>query len=362
MENLPIEITETQATNLPTLPSMFSAENLEALFKQVEDEVKDEVPDVETEEGRARIKSIALKIAKSKTAIDTPIRDHLRAMKAIPKVLEANARESIERFDSLKAKVLAPLEAAQAKQDELINWMVGVPAWCNSCEQSSLVEGVVADLAAVDLSQFWPELAKKAKQHHEASTIIANDTLKRLRNQEEQAAEIERLRKKDAERERAEHERKIAEAAAEKAREDERQRAQLEREQAERRAVEAKQREEQQRLAAEQAKRDAEAAEQRRIEAEKLAEQQRIEAAEKAKRDAAEAAELAAKQERERIEAEEAESKRLADARAADKEHRIKVNRAAMVALMSEGFSEEDAKKIVTAVAKGLIPNIIITY
>ena len=49
--------------NLPSIPAHFTAAALEAMFKQVEAEVTAEVPDVETPEGRARIKSMAAKVA-----------------------------------------------------------------------------------------------------------------------------------------------------------------------------------------------------------------------------------------------------------------------------------------------------------
>lgn len=356
MKNLPIEIdSSVEAGELPKLPEVFSAENLMALYQRVADEVEGEVPEIDSQEGRARIKSLAAKVSSSKTAIDKPIRDYLREVKKFPKMLEVNARESVERFDALRDATLEPLKIAQAKQDETLEWLKGVPAWCNECQQSSLVENVISDIAQIDLESFWPELKKKASTALEAAKLASETTLERLRKEEEQAAELERLRKEAAEREQAERERKIAEAAAEQARLAEQERARKEREQAERAAFESQQREL-------QAKRDAELAEQRRIEQEEAAKKAAIESEAKAKRDAELAAEAAAKAERERYEAEQAEAKRLAEEREANKEHRIKINRAALVALIGEGLAEDDAKKVITAIAKGLIPNVRIMY
>ena len=51
---------DTSEANLPSVPAHFTAPALEAFFKQVEAEVTAEVPDVETPEGRANIKALAL--------------------------------------------------------------------------------------------------------------------------------------------------------------------------------------------------------------------------------------------------------------------------------------------------------------
>lgn len=362
--NLPIEITEVESGEMPQLPIVFGSENLEALYKQVEAEVKSEVLEVETEEGRKRIKSLAAKISSSKTAIDKPIRDHLRALKEIPKALEKNARESIERFDALRDETLAPLNAAQAEQDAMLEKLNAIPSRCLAADATSLIAG--NDLAyaeSIDLEVFWPELKKKAKTAKETAIDVAKNALDRISAAEAQAAELERLRLEAEKRRQEDHDRMIAEQAAERARQQEAAKAQAEREQIERRAIEAKQREEAQRMAAEQARRDAELAEQRRIESEERAKQAAIEAAEKAKADAAAAAERAAQDERDRIAAEQAEAKRLADARAADKEHRIQINRAALVDLIAQaGLDEEQAKAVVTAIAKGQVRNVKIFY
>jgi hypothetical protein len=362
--NLPIEISDIETGEMPQLPIVFGSENLEALYKQVEEEVKAEVPDVETDEGRKRIKSLAAKISSSKTAIDKPIREHLRALKAIPKVLEQNARESIARFDALRDKTLAPLNEAQAEQDAILAKLNEIPSRCLAADATSSIAG--DDLAyaeSVDLESFWPELRKKAKTAKETAVDVAKNALDRIRAAEAQAAEIERLRVEAAKREQEERDRKIREEAEAKARAEAEAKARQEREDIERRAVEAKQREEAQRMAAEQAKRDAELAEQRRIEQEERSRQAAIEAEEKAKSDAAAAAERAAQAERERIEAEQAEAKRLADARAADKEHRITINRAALVDLIAQaGLDEDQAKAVVTAIAKGQVRNVKIFY
>lgn len=352
------------SNNLPSIPAHFTAPALEAMFKQVEAEVTAEVPDVETEEGRKRIKALAAKVTSSKTAIDKPMRDHLRAIKAIPKVLEANARESVERFDKLKADILAPLEASQAAQDAILDMLAGIPTRCMSeFNTSVLVRSELAKVEAVNLNDFWPELVKKAKAAYETAITVLSDTLERLEREEATATELERLRQEAATREQAERDRLIAEEAARKAREEEEARARRDREDAERRAAEARQREEQAKLDAKLAEQRAVEAEQRRQADAEAAEQRRIAAEQAALERQRLAEQQAAKAERDRIAEEERQAEIASKAREDDKAHRTAINRAALNALMVEtGIDIEMGKKVLTAIGKGLVTNVRIHY
>ena len=120
----------TEVSALPSLPAAYTAESLEDLFAKVKAEVEAHVPDIETVEGRKHIKSLAAKISSSKTAIDKPMRDYLREIKALPKVVEKNARESVERFDALRDATLKPLNDAQAHQDAIIARMDEIVRLC----------------------------------------------------------------------------------------------------------------------------------------------------------------------------------------------------------------------------------------
>lgn len=346
------------ATELPSLPVAYSAESLEDLFNKVKAEVDAHVPDLETVEGRKHIKSLAAKIYSSKTAIDKPMRDYLREIKALPKVVEKNARESVERFDALRDATLKPLVEAQAAQDAIIERMDEIVRQCSQDGFGSHTVRLWHDEAmAVDVeTTFWPELIKKARASVDGAVAATSATLTRLVAAEEQAAELERLRKEAEENAQRERDRQIADAAALKAQEDERQRA-------EQRILDERNKAEQDRLAKLKAEQDKAAAEQALKDAE-----------EKAKRDA-ELAEQQAK-ERERIAAENAkkyaeeqqalEAQRLKDEeqrRAEDKQHRVAINRAALADLIAQaGLSEDQAKAVITAVAKGMVANIKIHY
>lgn len=348
----------TEVTELPSLPVAYTAESLEQLFDKVKAEVEAHVPDIETVEGRKHIKSLAAKISSSKTAIDKPMREYLREIKALPKVVEKNARESVERFDTLRDATLKPLADAQASQDAIIERMDEIVRMCSQDGLTSdTVRLLVDEVAEVEVeTTFWPELIKKAKASRDGAIAVVESTLARIIRDEGQSAELERLRKEAEENAQRERDRQIAEAAAQKAQEEERQRA-------EQRILDERNKAEKDRLAKLKAEQDKADAEQRLKDAEA-----------KAKADA-ELAEAQAK-ERERVAAENAkkyaeeqqalEIQRQKDEeqrRADDKAHRVAINRAALADLIAQaGLSEEQAKSVITAVAKGLVANIKIHY
>lgn len=356
----------TEVTELPSLPVAYSAENLEDLFNKVKAEVEAHIPDLETVEGRKHIKSLAAKISSSKTAIDKPMRDYLREIKALPKVVEKNARESVERFDALRDATLKPLVDAQAAQDAIIERMDEI---VRQCSQDGLDSHTVRlwneEATVVDVeTTFWPELIKKARASVDGAVAATATTLTRLVAAEEQAAELERLRKEAEENAQRERDRQIANAAALKAQEEERQRA-------EQRILDERNKAEQSRLA--------------QLEAERIAENNRILAA-NAEAQRLKDAELAEKQakERERIAAENAkkyaeeqqalELQRLKDEeqrRSEDKQHRVAINREILVAIITdeafcklvpEDKREDVAKAVITLAAKRIAGKMVVNY
>ncbi len=335
---------------------------LEQEYSKYSTETAAEVPQIDTAEGRKRIKDLAASINKKLSELDTPIRDYLRDIKEQPKLIEKIAKENKDNFTRLRADILKPLEDAQAWQDEKLNWLNGIPAWCATNPTAADLSALLVDVEAFTLDDIWSELLKKFKVSHECAVTTLKVTIERIELAEAQAAELEGLRAKQAAAEQAEREREIADAAAKKAREDAEAQNKKDREDLERRAVEAKQREEDAKAAEQKAIRDAELAEEKRKQDAIDAEARSVAAAKEAAERQALAVKKAAEDEAKRIADEEAEQLLLAQAREANKEHRIAVNRSAMVDLIAAGLSEDDAKKAITAIAKKLVRNISIQY
>lgn len=335
---------------------------LEQEYSKYSEETAAEVPQIDTAEGRKRIKDLAASINKKLSELDTPIRDYLRDIKEQPKLIEKIAKENKDKFTKLRADILKPLEDAQEWQDGKLNWLNGIPVWCATNPAAADLSALLVDVEAFTLDDIWSELLKKFKVAHECAVTTLKVTLERIELAEAQAARLAELEAQAAEQQRKDREREIAEAAAKKAREEAEAKAQKDREDLERRAVEAKQREENAKAAEQKAIRDAELADAQRKQDAIDAEARSVAAAKEAAERQELAVKKAAEDEAKRIADEEAEQLRLAQAREANKEHRIKINRAAMVDFMAAGLSEADARLAITAIAKKEIRNISIQY
>jgi|14_taG_2_1085336.scaffolds.fasta_scaffold01785_4 hypothetical protein len=185
--------------------------------------------------------------------------------------------------------------------------------------------------------------------------VELNSILSEKVKAEEEQKELNRLRAEAAKREQKEREDRIAKEAEEKAKRE----AEAEKQA----AIEAEKREqerlEREKQAAIQAKKNAEDRErQSKIDAERAAQEAARLATEESERKAKEAVE----QERKAVEAQKAKEAAEAKAREENKKHRAKINNEAVSALLTTGISEEQAKVVVTAIAKKEIPNVSIQY
>ncbi len=190
---------------------------------------------------------------------------------------------------------------------------------------------------------------------HENSIIVLERHISDSVKRDEEKAELERLRRENEERERVAREERIAKEAAEKATREAEEKAARERTEA---AEKAQREADAERLAAEKREQDLR-------DAAAKAERERIEAEERAKRIAKETEERLAREaaaEQERIKREEAERQAEADRKAANLQHRSRINKAAAAAFVAGGFSDEEAKKIVTLIAQGTVPAVTVNY
>jgi hypothetical protein len=351
-------ITEFKSGGIDTVKSF-----LENNFLIYSSEINAEVPQIDSEEGRKRIKALGAEINKKLAEVDSPMRDYLRDIKKQPKLIEAIAKENKEKFTKLRADILKPLEDAQQWQNDKLEWLAEIVQICASGNTDSEdLKQIIEQVESFDLDSVWPELKKKFKVAHENALTTARVTLERVEAQEAQEAELAELRRKAAAAEQAERDRKVAEEAAENARKLEQQKAQKEREDVERRAVEAKQREEAAKQAEAKAIRDAELAEERRAQEVETAKQREAQAKIDAEAAAKRQAEQAAAAERKAIADEEARQKQEAQQRENDKKHRTTINRRNLAVLLAMGISEDDGKRVITAIAKGELPDCRIYY
>ena len=313
--------------------------------------------DVATEEGREKIKKMAFAVTKSKTALEAVGDKIAKEIKELPKKIDAGRKHVKDTLDAWRDEVRKPLtdwetaDNARIKlhTDELdaLKLVAGQPP--GSADE---LRALIAQVEAI------ADSAEVRQEFSDGFKIVKGGTLTALREKlawrekyDAEQAELAALRAAAAAREAEEAERRriaadaeakagaekaaaeAAERAAALAVERERERAEQERMVAERRALA-------EREAGEKREADlkaaAEAAERRALEAEAKA---------KADLEAAAAAERAEQERREK-----------------DKAHRGNINRAAVAALVKAGIPDANAKTAITAIAKGEIPAVRITY
>lgn len=284
---------------------------IQAVIDEVRTKALLEAPDISTAKGRQAIASAAYKVAQTKTYIDKVGKEITDELKALPKIVDENRRIAREQLDQLKDEIRKPLTDWEAEQEKIE------------------AEKKAAEEAA--------KLAEQIERDHELA-LLMNAEFDRKR--EEEARQAEEARKA--------REAEIARQAAEQARIESEKKAKFEREAAERAVLEAK-------LAQERAERE-------KAEAEARAFREKQEAESRAKA-ALEAQEKRLREEQEAKELAEAEAKAKQIAAAADKKYRATVNSSIVSALVSEcGLSEDEAKKIVIAAAKGRLGKLVIDY
>ena len=322
---------------------VFTGDGLDDLLKKITDEAKSIVPNIETARGRKEIAGLAAKVAKSKVHLDGLGKDLVSDWKQKAKVVDIERKKMRDYLDDLKEEVRKPLSDWEDAEDERVlkhknNILEMMQAGIDTAEKwmelpVEIMQDQLKEIEETKIDESWQEFANDAaKTKDQAITIIKGCIEKRQKYDADQA-ELEKHRKESAEREQKEREENLRKEGEEKAKRE-----------AEEKAKEEAKRAEREKQAAIQAKENAE----RRVK--------------EAEDNATRKAEDAAKAERDRIESERVAEELAAKKREADKKHRAKINNAAVDALKSAGLGELSAKKAVTAIAKGQVPHVTISY
>lgn len=331
-----------------------SPDKADQIVNKFKEEVMSVEADISTNSGRETIRSIAHRIAKSKNAIDKAGKDLTEEWMLKKKAVDAERRRIWDIMEAIQADFRKPLTDWENAEKERVAAREG--RLVNMSEQSILdaVEPCVADYderirALKALYQYdWQEFIQRADQVYNKGLDSLNSQRDARIKRDEERAELERLRAQQAENERTAREKAVAEQAKAEA---ERKAA------AEAAAVKAK-------ADAEKAAIEARAEAERKAkeDAERRAKQAEVDKAAAEKR-AAEAAEAATIAERKRKEAEDEAKAEAERKRQADVEHKRSINGAILAALVTScGITDEQAKSVVSAMAKGDIPHVVVRY
>lgn len=339
-----------------TAVDLFKPGAMDDVLSRIEEEVRATPKDISTEKGRKAIASLAHKVAKSKTFIEDQRLALVSDEKKRLAVIDAEGKKMRDRLDALKVEARQPLtewENAEKNRTAIHEENIQAMETAGTLDFGASIEEIknrISILESVDLSVFQ-EFTDRAKSTKSSVLSGLETKLKIAEKQEADALEMTKLRHEAEERVKRDREIAIAQEAREKAQKEaeaERGRIEAEKFQAEARAKQA----EAEKAAAEV--RHAEEAKQAKLRAERAA-KEALARAEVDRKAAIEAERAKVEQERKRVEAE-------AKAREKDKAYKAQVNGEALKAFLAAGLDEKMGKLAVTAIAKGLIPNVKISY
>lgn len=312
-------------------------------------------PDVTTKKGRDAIASIAHSVAKSKTYLDGIGKELVDKLKEQPKLVDAERKRIRDTLDAWKDEVRKPLTDWENAEAERVERHKSKISWFAETQQadadSETLSKLLFEVESQQLGDHCEEFLSQYVSAKDSAVSALKAKIQSAIDYESQQAELEELRRQQAEREQKEREERIAREAADNARRQAEQEAQRQREIAEKAERDRQLENERQQM---QLKLQAEAAERQRLEAEQRAEWERQQSEARAKQ--------AAENERLRIEQQQAAERAEAERQAANKAHRASVNREILAALVGSGFSEEQAKMVITLAAKGQCGRLVINY
>lgn len=375
---------------------VFKPGGVRVILDQIKAEVAKVKIDGSTPEGREECRSLAFKIARSKTALDAMGKKLTEDWRKSTTAVNAERNLIEKELDALRDQVRKPLtdweardvKRVEAHRDalaELVD-LVHVPD-PQTIEQ---IDDALAAASKLVTTRTWEEFQMRASDAFAQVNDALNDfRVKAIQRDKEraEAAEREEQARLQAVREQEAREARLAAEAAGQARQVAEARAAREATEAAQKAAEEIDRRERASHAREDAaKRQAEAdrlATERRYEAELEAQRQRSQAAyqgalarlqaeERAKAQAA--AERAREEERERVRVQQEADRVAAELREKNVAHQRKINREArdaiekivrhgMDAAMSKSEKPiETAQAIVVALAKGEVPHVRISY
>lgn len=310
--------------------AVFTTEDkIEPFLKMIRDKIDAFTGDASTASGRAAIKSMAHKVAKSKVALEEVGSALAKEQKLIPSKIDATRKHIKDTLDQWRDEVRAPVDEWEAKEKARADYIKARLQHIIDCG-NGLIGGSPQPFAVLFHELEERVIIDASFEEYEAEAIIAKAAaLEKLRiefdaaaKREAEQAELAKLRAEKEERDRLDREADIrAQAAAE-----------------ERKRNEAKA----------QADRDAAAQREAELQRERDdAERRATEAAQKAVRDQ---------------EAKAAKEAAEAAARERDTKHKASVNRAAADALIAAGIDKDVAKQVVTLIAKKAVPAVSIAY
>lgn len=313
-----------------TAATLFGTGQVETVLTAIEAQARGSITDISTAAGRDAVKSLAYKIARSKTILDDMGKEAVADIKAQSAKIDKERKTLRDRLDLLKDEVRKPVSDYEDAERERIEQHEA--ALVDIISAGRLAPGQPANLLREVIGTVnryagrdWQEFGERAASAiSDAMPALAN-ALAAAEQRERDAAELEALRREKAEREARDFSEKVKREAQEREAREAAERAEIERERAEQAEKWKREAQERARVAAEQA-----AA--RAVEAERL------------------------RVAREKAEQEVADRKRTESTRRRNKVH------SEILSALSEHLAPQIAADLIKTIAEGGIPHLSITY
>lgn len=262
---------------------IFKAGGIDSILEQIESKVSDLVFDAEDEKSRQECVSTAYAVTRSKTLLDKMGKERGSKLKKELDEINGERKKARDFLDPLAAKVREPVtewEAEQERiaQEEAEKEKAKIQARIDELQKYGVVKPFV-EVATLSEDEYGTILIQAISDHEAEQSRLAKEAAEREAEEKrlaEERAELEKLRKEQEERDRAEREKQ--EAAENKLAEE---RAAIEAEKkaledAKRAEQERKEREERERIEAEEAKKRAEKEAAEKAEAEKKEKERKL--------------------------------------------------------------------------------------
>lgn len=204
------------------LAAIFRSEDgVDPIIAAIEAEVRAHVPDLTTAKGRDAIKSLAFKVARSKTALDDAGKAMNEEARRHINTVDAARRKIRERLDALRDEARRPLDEWEAAEEQRVNLLKSRLAALDAARADHLcpsaqIAAVLAEIEATEIGEDWAEKRGDAAIAKDNALTQLRRNLDIARKREDDAAELERLRAAEAARLEQERLAREAEEAAER--------------------------------------------------------------------------------------------------------------------------------------------------
>lgn len=308
---------------------VFTLEGIEPVLEKIHNEVRSFDADISTDKGRKAVASLANKVARSKTLLDDLGKNLVSEWKSKSKVVDSSRKKLRDSLDLLKSEARKPLtdweklesdRVASIKfQLRQIKDLFTELDYYDSKELSHRMNTV----KLITIDDTFGEFKEEAVNLVTEGTRVLDFCLKKTVKQENETAELERLRAEEKERKKFEYEENIRKEARENER-----KASIVRE---KKAIRDKE------LAIDKAKKFKEQAKQNEL--------------------------LAVQREREKIKKEEEKKQAKLLKQQQNSKHRAKIHNKIIISLKDHTYiSDDSVKELIMAVADGKIEHLSINY